>query len=264
MKKIKVKFYGTRGSFPSFGNDRRAFGGNTTCLLFDFGGKKIMLDAGSGAAESISDLNDEETLDLLISHLHLDHISGFVTIIPEFAGRQLNVYAKTRSGVSVSDAVDRIMTEPLWPVSPDMFGCARFFDMPSSFALGDVKVDTMESNHPGGATLFRFEYGGKRIVTAFDFNHLNGYDEKLVEFARGCDLLIYDGAMSDDEFLIHSTWGHSTARAGAEIAAKLGCRLIVTHHSPQATDEELFREEENIRGICENSVFAKDGMTVEI
>ncbi len=264
MKKITIKFYGTRGSSPSFGDDRRAFGGNTTCLLFDFGGKKIMLDAGSGASEAIPDLNDEETLDLLISHLHLDHISGMVTLIPDFAGRQLNVYGKARSGVSVSDAVDRIMTEPLWPVSPDMFGCARFFDMPSSFTLGGVKVDTMESNHPGGSTLFRFEYGGKCVVTAFDFNHLHGYDEKLAEFARGCDLLIYDGAMSDDEFLIHSTWGHSTASKGAEIANKLGCRLIVTHHSPRATDEELSREEELTQRICENSVFAKDGMTVEI
>lgn len=261
---MTVTFYGTRGSYSSISDDRRVFGGNTTCLLFDFGGKKIMIDAGSGAADAIPDLHNEETLNLFISHFHLDHISGVVQLISEFAGRKLNIYGKARSGVTVSEAVDRIMTEPLWPVSPEMFGCARFFDVPGSFSLDGIKVSTMESNHPGGSTLFRFEHGGKTVVTAFDFCHTDGYGERLVEFALGCDLLIYDGAMSDDEFLVHPTWGHSTASAGAEIAKKIGCRLIVTHHGPRATDNELLLAEQKAREIYEKTTYAKDGMIVEI
>ena len=264
MSSIKIKFYGTRGSFPSFGDDRRVFGGNTTCLVLSLGGKKIMVDAGSGAAEAIRDLRNEKELDLFVSHLHLDHISGIVTLIPAFSGRKLNIYGKARSGVPVSDAVFRLMSAPFWPVSPDKFGCAEFFDLPASLELGDVKVDTMESNHPGGATVFRFTYGGKSVVTALDFCHLDGYAEKLEKFARGCDILIYDGAMSESEFAIHSGWGHSTAKAGAKIAKECGCRLVVTHHGTDASDAELLSMEKKTQREYENSVFARDGMTVEI
>ena len=264
MSSVKIKFYGTRGSYPSYGEDHRVFGGNTTCLVLSFDGKKIMVDAGSGAAEAICDLEGESSLDLLFSHLHFDHVGGMMSLIPAFAGRKLNVYGKARSGVSVSGAVDRIMTVPLWPVSQEMFGCVEYFDLPESLTIGGVKIDTMESNHPGGATVFRFTYGGKSVVTAFDFNHIDGYGEKLIAFARGCDVLIYDGAMSESEFKIHSTWGHSTAKTGAEIARACGCRLIVTHHGPTATDAELLASEKETRAAYKNSVFAKDGMTVEL
>ena len=50
---------------PRYGWRMEYFIGNVD---FDFGGKKIMIDAGSGAADAIPDLHNEETLDLFISH----------------------------------------------------------------------------------------------------------------------------------------------------------------------------------------------------
>lgn len=264
MSSIKIKFYGTRGSYPSSGEKRRVFGGNTTCIVLSFGDKKIMLDTGSGASEAIADLEKEKELDLFISHLHLDHLSGIVSLIPAFSGRKLNIYGRPHSGVSVRDAIYRVMSEPIWPVSPDKFGCVEYFDLPKSMTIHGVEIDTMESNHPGGSTLFRFTYGGKSVVTALDFCHLDGYAEKLAEFAKGCDVLIYDGAMDEKEFAVHSSWGHSTAKAGAMIAKKCGCRLIIAHHGPCADDAELIAAEKETRVLYENSVYAKDGMTVEI
>lgn len=264
MTKISIKFYGTCGSFPVTADDRRVFGGNTSCILFSFGKTKIMLDAGSGANAAMRELGGEKHLDLLISHPHLDHTSGIVSLIPSFGGRELDIYGKTRDGMTVSDICFRLMGKPFWPVSPDLFPGIRFFDVPESFEIGGVKIGTLESNHPGGSTAFRFSYGGKTIVSAIDFNHADGYGEKLAEFAKGCDLLIYDGMMSDEEYKIHSTWGHSTPRVGAEIAKKCGCRLIVTHHSTSASDGELEAAEKKTRALYENSLFAKDNMTVEL
>lgn len=264
MTEISIKFYGTCGSFPVTGDERRIFGGNTSCILFTFGKNKIMLDAGSGASAAMRELGGEKHLDLLVSHPHLDHLSGIVSLIPSFGGRELDIYGKTRGGMTISDACHGLMGKPFWPVSPDLFGGIRFFDMPESFELGGVKIDTAESNHPGGATFFRFSYGGKSIATAIDFNHADGYDEKLSEFAKGCDLLIYDGMMSDEEYKIHSTWGHSTPRVGVAIAKKCGCRLIITHHSTSASDEELSNAEKLTRALYENTLFAKDNMTVKL
>ena len=179
MTKISIKFYGTCGSFPVTADDRRVFGGNTSCILFSFGQTKIMLDAGSGANAAMRELGGEKHLDLLISHPHLDHISGIVSLIPSFGGRELDIHGKTRDGMTVSDICFGLMGKPFWPVSPDLFPGIRFFDVPESFELGGVKIGTLESNHPGGSTAFRFSYGGKTVVSAIDFNHADGYGEKV-------------------------------------------------------------------------------------
>ena len=170
MTKISIKFYGTCGSFPVTADDRRVFGGNTSCILFSFGKTKIMLDAGSGANAAMRELGGEKHLDLLISHPHLDHTSGIVSLIPSFGGRELDIYGKTRDGMTVSDICFRLMGKPFWPVSPDLFPGIRFFDVPESFEIGGVKIGTLESNHPGGSNritpaarqLSAFPTAGKR------------------------------------------------------------------------------------------------------
>ena len=118
MTKITIKFYGTCGSFPVTGDERRIFGGNTSCILFTFGKNKIMLDAGSGASAAMRELGGEKHLDLLVSHPHLDHLSGIVSLIPSFGGRELDIYGKTRGGMTISDACHGLMVKPFWPVSP--------------------------------------------------------------------------------------------------------------------------------------------------
>ena len=48
--KIRIVFYGTRGSIPVCGSGYDEFGGNTTCLLFDTPDSVNVgiIDAGTG------------------------------------------------------------------------------------------------------------------------------------------------------------------------------------------------------------------------
>ena len=254
-----LTFFGTRGSFPIEGRRFETFGGATTCCFFSFESAAVMVDCGSGAAASAEALREAESLHLLISHGHLDHISGIVALIPLLAGRPLHVYATK----TAREALISLMRPPLWPVALTDFDNVFFHEPYPSFRVGDVSVKTMDSNHVGGATLYRLTEGGDSAVTAFDFNHAGGFGEKLTEFARDCSLLIYDGSMTRAEYAQHPDWGHSTPENGCEIARKAGARrLIVTHHGSLTTDEFLLQEEKDLQSYFPNVSFAREGQRI--
>ena len=47
-KEFTLKFWGTRGSIPCPGPSTVKYGGNTTCFELTCGGKRIIIDAGTG------------------------------------------------------------------------------------------------------------------------------------------------------------------------------------------------------------------------
>jgi HD-GYP domain-containing protein (c-di-GMP phosphodiesterase class II)/ribonuclease BN (tRNA processing enzyme) len=262
---MRITFYGTRGSVPVGGTEHRRYGGATTCCLLTFGQTNIMVDAGSGATSALRDLDCGGELYLFITHPHLDHLSGIVSLIPAFGAGRLHIYGRPRGGLSVKEQVARVMSPPLWPVCADGFGSIDWIDVPEGeFEAGGVRVSSMESNHPGGCTLYRFGTGDESVVTAFDFNHAGGFGDRLAEFAAGARLLVYDGSMSAEEYEEHPDWGHSVPQIGAQIAARTGSRLIITHHSPGDDDRLLAESEEKLAGEYPGTVFAADGMTVDV
>ena len=78
---MKIRFWGTRGSFAMSGRNFLRYGGNTTCVeLLDNRGDRLVIDLGTGATELAKQLMKTELgkgkgrLNVLLSHTHLDHI----------------------------------------------------------------------------------------------------------------------------------------------------------------------------------------------
>ncbi|HLF40210.1 MAG TPA: MBL fold metallo-hydrolase, partial [Acidimicrobiia bacterium] len=74
---MKLSVWGTRGSLPSPRPGTARYGGNTSCVQLDTAsGTTVVLDAGTG----INRLGDfppsVERVDVLLTHLHMDHILG--------------------------------------------------------------------------------------------------------------------------------------------------------------------------------------------
>jgi phosphoribosyl 1,2-cyclic phosphodiesterase len=76
---VKVKLWGARGSVPSPGPETNRYGGNTSCVQVTLAdGPVIALDAGTGIRSFGLAMPDLRHIDILLTHLHLDHIQGLM------------------------------------------------------------------------------------------------------------------------------------------------------------------------------------------
>ena len=83
---MKVNFWGTRGSLATAGRETARYGGNTSCVeIVGENGSRLVLDAGTGIrALGMALPLGLRRVDILLTHLHLDHIQGLGFFRPLF------------------------------------------------------------------------------------------------------------------------------------------------------------------------------------
>ena len=261
--KEQVVILGTRGSVPVSGPDYLGYGGGTTCVLVRLAGQPLVLDAGTGILDLPGYLRDgERDLPLLLSHPHADHLLGLPMCPLAFdRRRRLDVYTAHHGGLDGEAQIRALMAPPLWPVGPDKLPArVCFHTLKASQAIGPVRVDTMDGDHPGGVTVFRLSGGGKRVVFATDCTLSEGLLPALTGFARGCDLLLIDGQYSPEEWESNSRFGHSTWIDAVRLGAACGAAQVrVIHHHPARTDRELDGAASQLTDIHPGCAFARAG-----
>ena len=102
---LQVRFWGVRGSITASGPDFVAFGGHTPCVEVRCGGRLFVIDAGSGIAALGAALGDAapDEVDVLLSHLHLDHVGG----LPFFKPATLGAASSGRGAATSADAAPK-------------------------------------------------------------------------------------------------------------------------------------------------------------
>ena len=262
---MKLTVLGTRGSVPVEGKNYSIYGGATSCYQVRAGNEEIYLDAGSGIVTAKISANTN--ISILFSHMHIDHVLG----LPFFSAlsqkdRSVDMYSEKSSGLDLKSAIDHLIAPPFWPVKIEQYPAnVRFHDVQKKFSIGEVEIETMSGNHPGGTTIYRLNYKSKSIVYVTDFEHSSEEKcEELVRFSMNCDLLTYDAQYTDDEYNLFRGFGHSTAKFGLDIAEKCRAKKILfVHHAPNRTDDELAKMESELSNR-ENALFAKIGDVFEL
>ena len=260
--KGKVRFYGVRGSIATPGPDTRATGGNTSCVRVDLGGECIILDGGTGLRALGAEIGTRPLkATILFSHLHWDHIQG----IP-FFGPLYNPESRiTLVGPpGLEEALQAQMSRPNFPVGMEVMGAKMKFvtiHPGDRIAVGSVKVETAELNHPGGAIGYRLSYAGRAVTYLCDNEHTEyGFGDELCDLARDADVLIYDAQYLPEEYPQKTGWGHSTFEVGARLAEAAGARqLVLTHHEPTRTDADVDAMECRARVRFEDTWAAREG-----
>ena len=84
--KLRIKFWGVRGSYPTPGAGTVKYGGNTACVEIHAGERTLILDAGTGIIPLGRELARKQVSEvlLLLSHLHHDHTQGFPFFLPAY------------------------------------------------------------------------------------------------------------------------------------------------------------------------------------
>lgn len=270
---LSVRFWGTRGSLPRPGADYLRFGGNTTCVEIRLGERVFLIDGGSGLEAAGRSLAAQNLLrfDILLSHLHHDHISGLPFFPPALDPNcSIRTFCGNLDGASAEAAFNRMFAPPLFPITLSMLPSRwahEGFRAGSTLKFeGGIRVKTSPLAHPGGATAYRFDHKGRSVCYLSDLEHQPGVlDATLVGFCRNADLVIYDSMFTDAEFQACKGWGHSTLSAGVALCRAAGAKaLAATHHHIRHTDAELDRFDQELQAEAPGSFLAREGQIVRL
>ena len=294
-----VRFWGVRGSYPVPGPSTFEFGGNTTCVEVRVGGSLIILDAGTGIiglGQELTKAGRPVVATLLFSHAHYDHTQGFPFFDPANDGTSvLYMFGPRAFGAGLEEALSRAMLAPAFPIAlTDLKSLRLISDFVDEseiiildgnqepkmgnvhreggkFSPDAVQISLLKSYaHPtAGVNVYRIAWRGKKLIYATDTESYVGGDTRLISFARGADLLIHDAQYTDDEYVSTFSpkqgWGHSTPSMALTVGRQAGVKkLVLFHHDPHHSDEQLRRIERVCQREFSNAAMAREGMTIEL
>jgi phosphoribosyl 1,2-cyclic phosphodiesterase len=244
--------WGSRGSLATPGAATLAYGGNTSCIglrLDD--GSTLVLDAGTGIRELGLRLVNRppRPINLLVTHLHIDHLAGLPFFAPLWDERaELHIWAPFPR-VELAEAIARYMSPPLFPVSiSDVPASVTFHDLPErTWRLGSADVSAEPVKHVGTTVGYRIEEAGQSLAYLPDHepyavgepgaveHRLSGY-----RLARHASILVHDAQYLETEYPARRGWGHSSvAHAVAFASTARARRLVLFHHDPLHSDDDL-------------------------
>lgn len=268
---MQVTFWGVRGSSPISSPDTIQVGGNTSCvqvMLSD--GTPLLLDAGTGLIRFGEAWKQSSThFHILLSHAHWDHIQGFPFFSPAYLPEhRISVYGPRHKDYTLEAILAQQMKAPFFPVELSTMQADLSFQelLAEEFYIGEAKITTAPFYHPGGVLGFRIEEKGKVLVFATDMEYSHdAIPERLVAFAQGADVLIFDAQYTPEELAQKKGWGHSTHLTAAHLAKKAGVKKVMLyHHDPSHHDDALFKMEREARVIFEDSFLAYEGLQLHL
>ena len=250
---MRVTLWGTRGSLAAPGPETVRYGGNTACV--EVRGKRnalLVLDAGTGIQRLGTMVRGGRgRIDLLLTHLHMDHIQGLGFFEPLYErGREIHIWGPPSPTLDLRTRLARYLSPPLFPVRLRDLPCRLTLHNvpPERFEVGGLEVEAALVCHPGSTLGYRISEGTRSLAYLPDHEPALGVREfpgepewtSGFDLAAGADLLIHDAQYTTEEYQKRVGWGHSAIRDAVAFATLAGARRFVPfHHDPTHDDAML-------------------------
>ena len=237
---------------------------------------------------------------IFVTHLHLDHLTGIPFFAPMHMKDATLHFFGPRMGHldSFQQGIETLIQPPFFPVHlHEMPSFKYFHDITEAYTVSfvkgesaprfhlnsrpspeapdaedvDLRVECMRGyNHPkSGVMIYKVTSGDKSIVYATDTEGYVHGDQRLAQFAEGCDVLIHDAMYTSDRYISMPSptqgYGHSTVEIATKLAQKAQAKsLYLFHHDPASTDEDLDAVGELGASLFDGCEVARDGLTIDI
>lgn len=255
---VRAIFCGVRGSTPAPGPEFVRTGGHTSCLVLVRGDEapRLVLDAGTGIRR-VTDLLGGRAFagTVVLTHLHWDHVQG----LPFFAAGDrddASVVVAAPAPAPAEGDLEAVlagsMAPPHFPIAPSgLRGRWSFAGWePGTHEVEGFEVLAREVPHKGGRTFgYRVTAGGRSLAYLPDHDPRacgEGPDghgarhEAALALAAGVDVLVHGAPFTVDQRDLATDYGHATVDYAVALAAEAGAgRLVLTHHAPGRTDDEV-------------------------
>jgi phosphoribosyl 1,2-cyclic phosphodiesterase len=213
----------------------------------------LILDAGTGIRALGLSVAAEppRRIDVLLTHLHLDHLEGLGFFTPLWdPDADLHIWGPASPLKSLEDRIATYLSPPLFPVHlSDIPSQPVFHDVPEEdWQIGPVTIGTQLISHPGPTVGYRLEENGRTLAYMPDHEPALGVDLESVSpewisgygVAQGVNLLFHDSQYTSQEYLNRVGWGHSSTEHMIMFAliSKVE-QLVMFHHDPLHTDSDL-------------------------
>ncbi len=275
---MRVTLWGTRGSLAAAGPDTVAYGGDTSSVeVYIDETTVIVLDAGSGIRRLSEPLARFPRIDILLTHLHMDHIQGLGFFTPLLdPNAEVHIWGPSSPHLPLEDRLSRYLSPPLFPVRlRDLENVTLHEVTPGSFSIGPATITADFVCHPGVTMGYRITAGGASLAyvpdhePALGMRAFPGAAEWTSGFdlIAGADLLIHDVQYTEEEYAARVGWGHSTFEQVTDLAAQAGVGTLVSfHHDPAHDDVMLDAIAAEIAGwdLPFTFVPGKTGTTIEL
>jgi ribonuclease BN (tRNA processing enzyme) len=246
---MKLLLLGTAGYHP---NERR----QTACLMLPDAG--IVLDAGTGFFRVRKHLT-RPTLDVLLTHAHLDHVVGLTYLLSTTFERPLERITVHGAAEKLAAIREHLLSEHLFPAP---LPC-QLQPLPGEpFTIGEARVTPFDVVHPGGALGYRLDWPRASLVYVTDTTATP--QAEYVRHIRGVDVLVHECNFRDGQEAWAAKTGHSSTTPVAQVAAAAGVkRLILTHFDSLAESDDPV-DLAAARRVFAATELGYDGMEIDV
>lgn len=244
---MRLVLLGTGGYHP---NARR----HTACLMLPEAG--IVLDAGTGFFRVGSYLATP-TLDVLLSHAHLDHVVGLTFLLDILVDSPLKRVIVHAAAEKLHAIQTHLLNEHLFP-APLPCQWSPLGREPLRIAGATIRHFPLE--HPGGSLGFRLDWPDRSLAYVTDTTARP--DATYIEHIRGVDLLVHECNFADEQSPWAVQTGHSAATPVGQVAAAAGVgRLVLVHFDGRNESADPIGLQA-VRKLFPEAELGEDGMEI--